>query len=332
MDTRHDFEKYLDRIYENHARQWAFRGKTAEAFRLWQRRTRRGLLRLLTMKNRERVPLRLCRKVQRDTEHYIREKVHYQTLPGVVVPAYLFIPKRVKLPVPAVLCPPGHGGGMNQVVDESPGIYKQYPLELVRRGMVALVPEHLGFGERAGEKGNDTRSNHAYLYLSLNLLGESQMGLMIWDLMRAVDVLQVLPEVRADRIGCYGLSLGGETTMLLSAVDTRIRAVCCSGFISSYKSSFLDQCHCGCGYSFALCRYLEHVDIASLIVPRPLAIESAVGDPIFPVATARKTYRQLRKLYALSGAQDRITQDVFEGGHEISGAIAYDWMERWLEG
>jgi len=330
METRHNFERYLDRIYRENCRQWAFEATSIEDFRRWQTRARRGLKRLLTLHQREKATLCLQREVVKETANYVRERVSYNTQPGVRVPAWLFIPKRAGLPAPAVLCPPGHGGGMNQVVDESPGIYKQYPLDMVRRGFVVLVPEHLGFGERAGEPGSDRRSNHPYLYHSLNLLGESQQGVMVWDLMRALDALQELPEVRRSRIGCYGLSLGGETTLLLSAVDRRVRVACISGFLCSYRSSFLAESHCGCGYSFALARHLEHVDLAALVAPRPLCIESAENDPIFPVQEAQKTCRQLRKLYRLCGSPERVVQDVFEGGHEISGAVAPDWLERWL--
>jgi len=59
------------------------------------------------------------------------------------------VPARLSEPVPGVLCPPGHGGGMQQLLFEENGIYKRYPLALARRGMVALVPEHIGFGERS---------------------------------------------------------------------------------------------------------------------------------------------------------------------------------------
>ena len=330
VDTRHAFEKVLDRVYRRSTRQWAFGGDTAAALRRWQTKTRKGLARLLTLDEWEPTPLRVRRQREHQTDAYTLDRVWYNTMPGVRVAAYLFTPTPANGPVPAVLCPPGHGGGMNQVVHESPGIYKQYPLEIVRRGMVALVPEHLGFGERAGLEGDDRRANHPYLYHALNLLGLSQMGVMVWDLMRALDVLEHLDGVSPDRIGCYGLSLGGETTLLLAALDRRVRVASISGFLSSYQSSFLAESHCGCGYSFGLVRYLEHVDVASLIAPRALAIESATRDPIFPVGVARRTYRQLRRTYALAGARDRIVQDVFEGGHEISGAVGPDWLDRWL--
>jgi len=329
MNTRHDFEQYLMRLYAR-SREWAYPTASLEVFRSWQRSARRGLLRLLTMERRERVPLNLRRQVVEETAEYTRERLYYDTLPGITVPAFLLTPKGVRLPAPAVLCPPGHGFGMHQVLDETPGIYKEYPKALARRGMVALVPEHLGFGERVGEEDDSRRSSHLYNYLVLNLLGESQQGLFVWDLMCALDVLEALPEVRANRIGCYGLSLGGETTLLLAAADKRVKVACISGFLTSYLSCFFDQAHCGCGYSFALARYLEMVDLAALIAPRPLLIESATADPIFFIDDAQKVFAELQALYTMLGVPDHVQQDVFVGDHEISGAVAYDWLAREL--
>ena len=39
----------------------------------------------------------------------------------------------------------------------------------------------------------------------------------IYDNMRAIDLLQSLPEVDAERIGCIGHSLGGHNTMFTAA-------------------------------------------------------------------------------------------------------------------
>jgi hypothetical protein len=80
---------------------------------------------------------------------------------------------------------------------------------------------------------------------------------------------------------------------------------------------------------FGLVQYLEHADLASLIVPRPLLVESPTDD-IFPLEAANEAVSELRRLYALCGVPERIDQDVFEAGHEISGAKAFDWFERWL--
>lgn len=329
-ETRRAFKRYLERVYESHQRAWRFTGESAAAFAQWQAEVRPKFIALLAgPEETPRVPRLLERTLEEETASYRRERLLYETLPDLYVPAILITPKNVPSPAPTVLCPPGHGQGMSQVLDEERGCYKRYPWGLVERGFVVLVPEHAGFGQRTSESGQEPEANHAYYYHALNLLGQSAMGVLLWDLQRALDLLETLPEVDADRIGCWGLSLGGEMTLLTTAADERIKVACISGFLSSYRSSFLDCGHCGCGYVFGLVRYLEHADIAALIVPRPLLVESPTKD-IFPLPAATAAVEELRRLYALCEAADRIDQDIFEAGHEISGAKAYAWFERWL--
>ena len=154
--------------------------------------------------------------------------------------------------------------------------------------------------------------------------------MMVWELTRAIDVLQSLPEVNKDKIGCYGISLGGELTMLLSAIDQRISVVCISGFFSSYKASYLFEVHCGCGYSYEIAKYFEHYDIASLIAPRPLIIESGESDETFPIKEAKESFKKLSGFYHLIGSGNDLTHDIFDGGHEISGIKAYEWFKNKL--
>ncbi|MEM3041759.1 MAG: secretin N-terminal domain-containing protein, partial [Nitrososphaerota archaeon] len=261
-----------------------------------------------------------------EREHITIERLLYQTRPGLWAPAYLVCPKNKPGRLPAILCPPGHGEGMNQVLFEK-GDYKRYPIELAERGFVTLVPENIGFGERVGRTDDAT---HQFYYLAVNLLGESMMGFLIWDLQRALDVLEGLPNVDRSRIGCYGLSLGGELTLLTTAVDERIKCACISGFFTSYASTFLNVCHCGCGYVHGLAAEFEHVDIASLIVPKPLLLETGAKDTGFPTHVARTSFAALLDEYALYDAADRLELDAFDGKHEISGKRAYEWFKKWL--
>src|SRR5581483_6177021 len=55
----------------------------------------------------------------------------------------------------------------------------------------------------------------------------------IWNHMRAVDLLQSLPEVDASRIGAIGHSLGGHNSIFLAVFDDRVKCVVsCCGFCS----------------------------------------------------------------------------------------------------
>ncbi len=325
-------------LHNKKSRALRFGGGSKEDFLRWQDIARKKLRELLCIDNYKESPLKLSRKNFLDTEGYIVEKITYGTVEGLKASAYLLIPKGKKLPLPAVLCPPGHGGGMNQLLLEEPcaiegckGIYKQFPLGLVRKGLIALIPENIGFGERGGIKISDKEyqfgKSHQFLFKALNLLGYSQIGLMVRELQRALDLMQSIPDIDGSSIGCCGLSLGGELTMLLSAIDNRISCACISGYFSSYRKTYLEENHCGCGCSYDLARYFEHIDITALIAPRPLLIESGKSDEIFPVEEAAQNFRELTKLYESMNAEKNLFHDIFEGAHEISGRIAFDWFE-----
>jgi dienelactone hydrolase len=320
------FRGYLDRLYRQ-GRQWRCQHLTPSGLPVWQAETRTRLLALLGDFSADETPLALRRETIKETPEYRRERVLFDVLPGITVPATLLTPTGIVAPAPAILCPPGHGDGVSQVIDEADAAYKGYPVTLAKRGFVCLVPENLGFGERQAP---DRQSDHVYYDHALNLLGQSSLGVMCHDLSRALDVLTSLPEVDADRIGCWGLSLGGELTLLMAATDLRIRAAAISGFLASYESSFLAALHCGCGYAFGLARYLEHADIAALIAPRPLWVEIGDGDSLFPYRATEAAIQELSVSYALAGASGGLTYQLFPGGHEVSGLPIVDWFRRTL--
>jgi hypothetical protein len=76
---------------------------------------------------------------------------------------------------------------------------------------------------------------------------------------------------------------------------------------------------------------LEHVDLAALVAPRPLLVETGSSDDLFPEAVARDTVGQLRSVYAaLDAPADVLVHDVFEGGHRWHGALVAPFLDRSL--
>jgi hypothetical protein len=72
------------------------------------------------------------------------------------------------------------------------------------------------------------------------------------------------------------------------------------------------------------------VDVAALVAPRPLLIESGTEDDLFPAAVAAAEAAKLRTVYDSMGASDHLVHDVFAGVHEWHGTEAYPFLERWL--
>lgn len=88
--------------------------------------------------------------------------------------------------------------------------------------------------------------------------------------------------------------------------------------------------HCIDNYVPGILRYAEMADIAGLIAPRPLFIESGTKDEIFPVDATNAAFEKARAIYRVFGAQDRIGKEIFENEHVFHGVQAFPFLKQWL--
>ena len=102
--------------------------------------------------------------------------------------------------------------------------------------------------------------------------GRTLMGERLWDLMRCVSYLESLPNVDKTRIGCGGLSLGGEMAMWLAAMDPRIEAADSCGWLTTMDQ--LESNHCLCWKFDGLRELADWADIFGMIAPRPLECQN----------------------------------------------------------
>lgn len=155
-------------------------------------------------------------------------------------------------------------------------------------------------------------------------------GYRVFETLRCVDYLLTREDVDAERIGCMGISGGGLVCSFAAAIDDRISAAVVSGFTNTFQASILSMHHCVDNYVPGLSLVAEMPDLLSLIAPKPLLIEAGTRDPIFPVHATQEAYEKLQSIYHLLGAVENLELDLFEGEHEISGKLAYDWFRRVL--
>ena len=92
------------------------------------------------------------------------------------------------------------------------------------------------------------------------------------------------------RLGAAGLSYGATCTLFLAALDERVRAAIVSCYLSSWRAAHTIPWNmCGSQVLPGQIGALEHLDLAALIAPRALLVESGTEDVIFPVDAARET-------------------------------------------
>lgn len=290
----------------------------------------------------ERTPITATTAPPTTHPGYRRAYVEFESSPGVTVPAWLLVPAGLTCPVPAVIAVHGHGYGMDDAVGINPdgseraepqGYHQDFAIALCHRGMVVLVPELQAFGRRREPKDradSPTSSSCREAAWWGMMLGKPLLGRRIWDVLRSIGVLQSLPEVDPQRIGIMGGSGGGAVALFAAALEPRLRAVVISNYFCTFRDSILAIEHCACNYVPGLLQDAEMYDIAALIAPRPLLIETGSDDPIFPLPGVLKAYERVRDAYIALGVPNRIDKDVFAGGHQINGAKAYDFLWNWL--
>lgn len=264
---------------------------------------------------------------------YIRKKITYVSEPGDRVPAYLFLPVRPGRR-PAMLClhqttrigkaePAGLGGNPNL----------HYAAELAARGYVTLAPDYPNFGDYEYDA-------YAHGYESATMKG-------IWNHMRAVDLLESLPEVDPRRIGAIGHSLGGHNSLFVACFDERLRAVVTScGFNSFHKyenGDLTGWSHRGympriaSVYQKSAQRMpFDFPEVLAALAPRAVFISAPLRDSDFEVSGVKDCVNAALPVYErIFGAPQRLVAVYPDVGHEFPQDIrraAYEFLDKWLKG
>jgi dienelactone hydrolase len=319
-----------------------FQATTKAAWKKWHADFRRALAETIGLPLIGKMPLKVIPGPVDKLDGYTRMAFTIETAPELYVPAFLLVPDGANGRLPAVLVAHGHGYGMNSVVglkeDGSPrpfgeGYQHDMGLQAVRAGFVTLVYDQLGFGRR-----RDFDFNR-YFKMPLACehpskcgihFGQSITGLRVFDARRMIDFLQQRREVNPDKIAMVGISGGGLVTQFTAALDDRVKAACISGHINHYATSILSLYHCIDNYVPALGRIADNEDVACLIAPRPLLVEAGTQDPIFPIAATREAIAKIGTCYALLGADNNLDTDIFDKGHEFSGARTWEFFRKHL--
>jgi dienelactone hydrolase len=261
---------------------------------------------------------------------YRVEKIVYQTLPDLLVPAHLYLPAFVKEPAPAVLFYPGHWWADSKARPD----FQAFCINMARLGFVVLSFDPFGQGER-GVSARDHRRTEALL------VGVAQQGIAAYETRCALAYLVSRKEVDRTRIGMTGASGGGYNTWITTALDDRITAavpvVGTSEFLEQiHVCRPLDWYHAAehCHFVPGLIRYANNHEFLAMAAPRPLLIIAAERDESFPIDGVRGVYEYGKALYDSYGAGERIgmMEDRSEGhGYQRKKReAAYGWFLRWL--
>jgi acetyl esterase/lipase len=268
-----------------------------------------------------------------DRGAYIERRISFAAEPGDRVPALLLLPKNLQSPTPAMLClhqTTGIGKGEPAGLGGLPNLH--YAKELAEDGFVCLAPDYPSFGD------------YPYDFAVKGMAAGYASGSMkaIWNNLRAVDLLQSLPEVDPDRIGCIGHSLGGHNSLFTAAFDQRLKAVVTScgftGFHDYYEGKL---------GGWTSDRYMPRIrevygndpdrvpfdfqEVLGAIAPRAVFVSAPLQDGNFDNAGVRKVMQEAARVYAVYGAAEATLRAEYpECGHDFPPEVRQQVRE-WLK-
>jgi cephalosporin-C deacetylase-like acetyl esterase len=272
-------------------------------------------------------PARAVGTITRDA--YTIEKLVFEGLPGLPVPALLYVPAHASRPLPAVVHPPGH---WMENAKLEPDLQRTNAW-LARSGVAVLCFDTLGQGERRV-------GWHQHGQLGTLLAGFTTLGAMVVESRRALDLLADREDVDATRLGILGASGGGWSSIFTGALDERVQAAAIVCIVNTHRGQIRAARGTGWDGAVCLCNQIPELaaigsiaEVMALIAPRALLQVNAVDDPPFPIEGARRVAGELRGLFSAARATDAFEYAEVTGGHGFGSearAVTVEWLCRRL--
>jgi len=237
---------------------------------------------------------------------------------GFTARAALVLPKQHQGKLPLVIAQHGVSSSPERAFgfNDTKGYYHSFGHALVAAGYAVLAPSNI-----------TTSGPRARLQRLCLLLGKTLAGLEVGKIRRLLDFATTLPAIDTERIGMWGISLGGMYTMFTAPLEKRIKAAIITAFFndrlnkmavsSPLYSCFLDVDEEHIWIPGWLGGGFDDSELLALICPRAVQVQQGRADSIgwWPLQLA--TYAKARDRYTALQIDDRIDYVDSEGGHEI---------------
>ena len=225
-----------------------------------------------------------------DRDGYRIEKLIYDSEPGILIPALLFVPRDAPGPAPAIVYV--HGRGKSAAAAAGGDIE-----QLVRAGAIVLAIDSRGMGETAISRPQQASINYfgddASAMKAL-LAGRTLTGMRAADVSRGVDLLAARREVDRARISGYGKEAGAVVLLHAAAFDDRIRRVVLEEMLLSYRAVVETPIHRGIMESVipGVLRAYDLPSLTAALSPRAVWVANSLD-----AAGARVTLDQMNAVY-----------------------------------
>jgi len=209
-----------------------------------------------------------------------------EILPGLYLNGSIYAPLHIKGKIPVMLSPDGHWPDQRYRKD-----CQIRCATLAKLGAMAISYDLFAWGESLLQfKSEDHRKS---LSITVQTLGA----------VRLLDYVCSLESVDTSRIGISGGSGGGSHTVLMAAMDPRIKLSAPVVAVSSY---FYGGCPCESGRGIHECGGgTDNVELAAMAAPHPQLLISDGHD--WTQHMPEHDFPYLQKVYGYFGAKDKVS-------------------------
>lgn len=303
-----------------------------------------------------RVPLDLQVLEDVDCGSYIRKKIAYNVDPLDRVESYLLMPKKLEGKTPAILALHGTNNfgkelvvGLIDILPTSDAVttrHSYYGHELAERGYIVLAPDYWYYGHYRGQfigaAPGKKYDPHQRGYATATMKG-------VWNHMRAIDVLETLPEVDTSRIGSIGHSLGGYNTLFLGLFDPRVKVMVSSAGYNAFPDYAASKYGGGDLKNWGIDKHMRRIrtiydndpkqvpfdfpELLAALAPRPVFTNAPTHDDYFDLPGVLKCLDTARPVYEMFGNAGGLEIQSPEARHDFPDAqrqAAYEFFDKHL--
>ncbi|SDT16734.1 Acetyl xylan esterase (AXE1) [Mucilaginibacter mallensis] len=216
---------------------------------------------------------------------YTVENIAIEILPGLYINGSLYKPLHFKGKIPVMLSPDGHWDKQRYRTD-----CQLRCASLARMGCMAYSYDLFAWGESLLQfKSEDHRTSIAQVVQTLGAI-------------RIIDYLLSLKETDPARLGISGGSGGGSHTVLMAAIDPRIKL---SAPVVSVSSYFYGGCPCESGMPIHMCDGgTDNVELAAMAAPNPQLLITDGKD--WTAHMPEHDFPYLQKIYGYYGKSNLV--------------------------
>ncbi len=213
-----------------------------------------------------------------DTIDFLLHEVNFTSIHNKRVSGLLSIPQSANRPMPVVILL--HGVGDRKTVDYIEAGHRYF----LKAGFAVLRIDIHNHGDRIEHK-YDFDLTDGYRYWTRDIITQT-----VFDLRRSIDFLEKRPEIDSEKIGLFGISLGGIIGTIFAGVDERVNVPVIALAGGNLSLMFgIDALSEETRDFFSI---IDPINFVGQISPRPLLMINAENDEVIAPITSKMLFQE----------------------------------------